>query len=71
MRKAMSTFKEADQVRVALKMKLAQYSWYKSCTALPVNDGYGIVVVVKRVDNTVRKIIAPVIDGVTIKVESE
>lgn len=67
----MSTFKEADQVRVALKMKLSQYSWYKSCTALPIDDGYGVTVVVKHVDNIVRKIIAPVIDGVTIKVESE
>lgn len=67
----MSTFKEADQARVALKMKLSQYAWYKSCAVLSVDDGYCVVVTVKNVNNTVRKIISPVIDGVTIRTEAE
>lgn len=67
----MSTFHEANQVRLALKMKLSQYAWYNSSVVLSSEDGYSILVRVKQVDNKVRKIIAPVIDGVSIKVEGE
>lgn len=67
----MSTFKEANQVRVALKMKLAQYCWYSSCRVASENDGYYVIVVVKNINNIVRKVISPVIDGVSIRTESE
>jgi hypothetical protein len=67
----MSTFHEANQVRLALKMKLSQHAWYNSSVVLSSEDGYSILVRVKQVDNKVRKIIAPVIDGVSIKVEGE
>lgn len=67
----MSGFKEANQVRVALKMKLCNYAWYSTSTVITVEDGYCVMVTVKHIDNTVRKTIPPVIDGVTIKVESE
>ena len=65
----MATFKEANQVRLALKMKLSQNSWYNSSSVLFVDDGYYISVIVKQIDNKVRKTIPPVIDGVSIKVE--
>ena len=65
----MSAFNEANQVRLALKMKLSQYSWYCSSVVLSIDDGFGVVINVKKIDNTVRKIIAPVIDGVSVKVE--
>jgi hypothetical protein len=67
----MSTFSEANQVRLVLKMKLVQYHWYSSSTVLSLDDGFGVVVGVKRVDNTVRKLVPPVVDGVTVKVELE
>lgn len=67
----MATFKEANQVRAALKMKLSLYSWYSSSAVMSENDGYFIVVCVKHLDNKVRKIITPVIDGVSIKAELE
>jgi hypothetical protein len=67
----MSTFKEANQVRLALKMKLSQYSWYISSVVIIDDDGYGVLVLVKHVDNNVRKTISPVIDGVGIKTESK
>lgn len=67
----MSTFKEANQVRVALKMKLCNHAWYSSSTVLAVDDGYCVTVTVKQIDNAVRKTIPPVINGVSIKVESE
>lgn len=67
----MSTFYEANQVRISLKMKLSVYSWYSSSTIISENDGYSIIVNVKKLDNNVRKIITPVINGVSIKVALE
>lgn len=67
----MSTYSAANQVRLMLKMKLSQYSWYSSSTVLSVDDGFGVVVGVHRLDNAVRKLVAPVIDGVSVKVELE
>ncbi len=67
----MSTFSEANQVRLALKMKLSQYSWYSSSTVLSLDDGFGVVIGVKQVDNAIRKLIPPVMDGVSVKTEVE
>ena len=67
----MSTFFEANQIRLMLKMKLSQYAWYSSSTVLSLDDGFGVVIGVKQLDNAVRKLIAPVIDGVSVKVELE
>jgi len=67
----MSTFKEAHQVRVALKVKLSQYCWYANSTVVSNDGDYSIVVVVKKLDNQVRKIIPPVIDGISIKTEEK
>lgn len=67
----MSTFFEANQIRLMLKMKLSQYAWYNSSTVLSVDDGFGVVIGVKQLDNAVRKLVPPVIDGVSVKVEVE
>jgi len=67
----MSTFSEANQVRLVLKMKLVQYFWYSSSTVLSADDGFVVVVGVKQMDNTVRKLVPPVVDGVSVKVELE
>lgn len=67
----MSTFSEANQVRLSLKMKLSQFAWYNSSHVATEDDGFSIVVNVKFLDNKVRKIISPVIDGVSIKTEVE
>ena len=67
----MATFKDANQIRTVLKMKLANYSWYKSSIVSGASDGWGIVVHVQKLDNKVRKLIPPVIDSVSIKTEVE
>lgn len=64
----MTTFREANQVRSALKMKLSNYSWYNNCSVL-YDDDYFIVVHVKKLDNQVRKVIPPVVDGISIRTE--
>lgn len=65
----MTTFREANQIRASLKMKLSNYSWYNSSCVLFDKDDYYIVVHVRKVDNQVRKVIPPVLDGVNIKTE--
>jgi len=67
----MSSFKEANQVRIALKMKLSNFAWYTASGVFNLEDGFGVVVTVKQIDNVVRKNVPPVIDGVSIKVEQE
>jgi hypothetical protein len=67
----MATFQEANQVRIGLKMKLSQNWWYSSSAVLTEKEGYSIIVNVRYLDNSVRKIISPVINGVNIKTEIE
>lgn len=67
----MATYKDAHQIRSSLKMKLSNYSWYNSSCVLFDKDDYYIVVHVKSIDNKVRKIIPPVIDGISIRTESD
>jgi hypothetical protein len=62
----MATFREANQIRVGLKMKLSNYYWYNSSCVLFDKDDYYIVVHVKRLDNQIRKIIPPVSEGISI-----
>ena len=67
----MSTFSDANQVRLQLKMKLSMYAWYNSSTVISVDDGFGVVVGVKHMDNSIRKLIPPVVNGVSVKAEVE
>ena len=67
----MATFHEANQARLELKMKLSNYCWYDSSAVIINNDGFGIVIIVDVVDNKVRKVIPPTINGVSIKTESK
>lgn len=65
----MATFKEANQVRTVLKMKLATHEWYKSSIVSAVSDGWGITVFVNKLDNSVRKLISPVVSGISVRTE--
>ena len=67
----MVTFSEANQARLGMKMKLSMYSWYSSSAVTTEKDGYSVVVVVKVLNNNVRKTIPPVYNGVSVKTEVE
>jgi hypothetical protein len=67
----MSTFYEANQVRLGLKMKLSVHYWYSSSRVASANDGFGVVVSVKQLDNTVRKTVPQVVDGISIRTEED
>jgi hypothetical protein len=65
----MASFKEANQARLGLKMKLCVHEWYCSSRIMPDRDGYEVVVEVRRLDNQVRKVISPVIGNVSVRTE--
>lgn len=67
----MVTFSEANQARLVIKMKLSQYSWYSSSSVTSEKDGYSVIVGVKTMNNTIRKAIPQVVNGVSIKTEVE
>lgn len=65
----MATFKEANQVRLSLKMTLSQHAWYYSSQVLPDEGDYYILVLTNSLNNHVRKIIPQVINCINIKTE--
>ena len=52
----MATFREANQVRVILKMKLANHAWYRNSAICGTPDGWGVIISVGKLDNKVRKL---------------
>jgi hypothetical protein len=67
----MTTFKEANQIRVKLKMKLSDYSWYSSSSVLTTADDCYIAVFVKRVDDMVKNTIPKYVKDIPVKIISE
>jgi hypothetical protein len=65
------TFGAANQIRLAIKMKLHHYAWYISSRVAPTKGGddYEIIVNVRKLDDSVRRVISPVVDGVYVRTE--
>jgi len=67
----MITYHEANQTRLALKMKLSRFCWYSSCHIDMVNDTYIIVVDVKKANAFVRKQVNSPINGIKVRIDLE
>jgi len=69
----MNTFKEANQAKTALKMTLSNYGWFKNMSIASDEKGcsFCVVVSVSKLDNSVRKVIPNVFEGVSVKTELE
>lgn len=67
----MTTFKEANQIRVKLKMKLSDYCWYSSSSVLTTSDDCYIAVFVKKIDDNVKNTIPKYVKDVAVKIISE
>lgn len=69
----MNTFKEANHAKTVLKMTLSNYGWFKGIAVGPDENGmsYCVVVSVSKIDNSVRKVIPAVFEGVSVKTEVE
>ena len=65
----MATYTEAGQVHVQLKMTLSNFAWYHSSLIVSSSDGYSVLVLVRKLDNQVRKVIPQVINGVSIRTD--
>lgn len=64
----MSTFKEANQARIQLKMKLSNYYWYNSIDVLPYKDDYYLCVYVKTINSAVKKAVPNFIFDTAVKI---
>ncbi len=67
----MTTFSDANQARLSLKMKLSQFGWYNSSTVVTNGGDYIVIIGVKQLDNNIRKEIPPLVNGIDIKTELE
>jgi hypothetical protein len=66
-----TTFSEANQLRLKLKMKYSLHWWYSSGVVVAIDDGFGVIIMVKQLDNNIRKIISPIVNGIVVKTEVE
>lgn len=65
----MAIFSEANQAKLALKMKLSNYAWYRGSTVVADGNDYCVVVAIDKMDMKIRKIVPIVHDGITVKVD--
>ena len=64
-----ATFKEANQVRAALKMKLSQWSWYRASSVEVDGEDWAVVINSSRpIDDSIRKAVPPVYEGVSVRI---
>jgi hypothetical protein len=65
----MLTYNEANQCRLALKMKLFSYSWYDSSEVRSYKDGWIVTILVKEINKKVKRYIPKKIKDVSIIIE--
>ena len=65
----MSSFSEANQAKLALKMNLSNYAWYHGIAVEADGQDWCVLVRVDHMDTAVRKIIPMIHNGIVIKVD--
>lgn len=65
----MLSFNDANQARLALKMKLHVYAWYSSSMVMLIKNEYTVVIFVHYNNKNLKKIIPPTFNGFDVKVE--
>jgi hypothetical protein len=65
----MSSFYEANQAKLSIKMLLSDYAWFRSSSVENQGDDYIVVVDISRIDNSIRKLIPIVHKDINIKTE--
>jgi hypothetical protein len=63
----MATFQEADKVRMQLKKKLINFSWYLTSEVENNSNDHIVIVKTSRKNSLVKKFIPHTLNGVTIK----
>ncbi len=67
----MVTFREANHARIALKIPLSYYSWFKSLTVECENGQYFVAVMTTHIDNSVKDAVPPFVKGIEVRVEPD
>lgn len=67
----MSSFHEANQARLSLKMKLCHYYWYQSIDVLPYEDKYYLGVNVKKGSLNIKNMVPSFVRGICVKIVSD
>jgi hypothetical protein len=65
----MIIFSDANQAKLDLKMKLSKHAWYRASAVVLDGSDYCVMIYVDRMDNSIRKIIPIVHNGITVKVD--
>jgi len=65
----MSSFSEANQAKLSLKMLLSDYSWFRAITIENQENEYIVVVDVLKINDGIRKIIPVVHKEVLVRTE--
>ena len=66
----MTTFFEASQARLILKMKLSNYAWYNdSCVVTDDEEDFAVLIGVSKINQKVRKIIPKKLNDVFIRLK--
>ena len=66
----MTTFFEANQVRLIWKMKLSNYAWYRDCSVVSDNSEYTVLINVSEINNKIKKIIPETFESVSIRLKA-
>lgn len=67
MKALMTSFSEANQAKLALKMSLHLHSFFKTILITSEDNEYSVIVFVDQLNDNVRKIVPNVHNGVSIK----
>jgi len=63
----MTTFFEANQVKLILKMKLSNYSWYEGASVIFEKDKFYVLVSVSKITKEVKKTTPSKINDVIVR----
>ncbi len=65
----MHSFIEVNKTRTTLKMNLSNYSWYLGSRVELRNGELTIKVLVKKINDKIKKIVPHILDGIEISLE--
>jgi hypothetical protein len=66
----MSSYSEANQVKLALKMQFSHFWWYDSITLGTTDENWCVIVSVNKLDSSIKKLIPNTLQGISVKIDT-
>lgn len=66
----MSSFNDAAQARLSLKMLLSNYWWYEGSVVISDGDSYSVIIYSQIIDNDIKKLVPTVHKDVSVKLDN-